>query len=143
MSNNEAIEILENIETGIYGKIAIAKAIDALRLADKETILNDDGNPAYSHTHKPYSPPSINQPPEAICPKCGKSMDESGFFPAGVIECNLYHWNCIDCGIRREQAHDWPNFQPREWHRPLYSIRGGEWIREDETEKLKAALDDY
>lgn len=31
MSNDEAIEILENIETGIYGKIAIAKAIDALR----------------------------------------------------------------------------------------------------------------
>ena len=40
MSNNEAIEILENIETGIYGKIAIAKAIDALRLTDKETILD-------------------------------------------------------------------------------------------------------
>lgn len=39
MSNNEAIEILENIETGIYGKIAIAKAIDALRLTDKETTL--------------------------------------------------------------------------------------------------------
>ena len=39
MSNSEAIEILENIETGIYGKIAIAKAIDALRLTDKETTL--------------------------------------------------------------------------------------------------------
>ena len=38
MSSNEAIEILKNIETGIYGKIAIAKAIDALRLTDKETM---------------------------------------------------------------------------------------------------------
>ena len=30
MSNAEAIKILENIETDIYGRIAIAKAIDAL-----------------------------------------------------------------------------------------------------------------
>lgn len=32
MSNAEAIEVLENIETDIYGRIAISKAIDALRV---------------------------------------------------------------------------------------------------------------
>ena len=41
MSDNEAIEILENIETGIYGKIAIAKAIDALRERKNEQGRGD------------------------------------------------------------------------------------------------------
>ena len=31
MTNEEAIRILENVETDIYGRIAIAKAIDALK----------------------------------------------------------------------------------------------------------------
>jgi hypothetical protein len=131
----QAAEVLEKFQKGIYGYggkvgVAIDTAIAALRGPVQEPITG------YSHTHRLYS-----QSPEAICPKCGKPMDESGFFPAGVIECNLYRWKCIDCDIRREQAHDWPNFQPREWHRPLYSVKGGEWIGEDETEKLKAALD--
>ena len=51
MSNTEAIKILESIETDIYGRIAIAKAIDALRnpwvktankLPTKEDAQHDD-----------------------------------------------------------------------------------------------------
>ncbi len=37
MSNDKAIKILERIETDIYGKIAISKAIDALRGGRNET----------------------------------------------------------------------------------------------------------
>ncbi len=36
MSNTDAISILEKIETDIYGKIAIAKAIDALLTVEVE-----------------------------------------------------------------------------------------------------------
>lgn len=35
MSNTDAFSILKNIETDIYGRIAIRKAIDAMRLNDK------------------------------------------------------------------------------------------------------------
>lgn len=51
MSNAEAIEVLMHIETDIYGRIAIAKAIDALnspwvktsdRLPDAEQIARND-----------------------------------------------------------------------------------------------------
>lgn len=139
MSNAEAIEVLKHIETDIYGRIAIGKAIDALRFNNKSAELTDRVVQAHSHTL--YTQPTPNGMPEAMCPKCGKRMNVTGLSNAGVIQCSLHYWRCNDCRIKREQAHDWPNFQPREWHRPLYSIKGGEWIGEDETEKLKAALD--
>ena len=48
MSNVEAIKILENIETDIYGRIAIRKAIDALsrpwvKTADRLPTKDDEG----------------------------------------------------------------------------------------------------
>ena len=141
ISNTEAIRILEKIETDIYGKIAIGKAIDALQFNDTSAELTDSGRPAHSHSHTLHAQPDSNEFPKAVCPKCGKYMTETGSFPAGVIQCDLHHWKCDDCNIKRRQAHDWLYFQPREWHRPRYSIRGGDWIGEDEPEKLKAALD--
>ena len=147
MSNAEAISILEKIETDIYGKIAIGKAIDALQLnlngnAIGALQFNDTSAElqALSHTHT-YSQPGVSLLPKAVCPRCGKYMTETGFMNAAVIQCSLHTWLCKECGIRREQAYDWPNFQPQEWHRPTYSIKGGEWIGEDEPKKLKAALD--
>lgn len=148
MSNAEAIEVLKHIETDIYGRIAIGKAIDALQLnlngnAIGALQFNDTSAElqAHSHTHTSYSQPGISLLPKAVCPRCGKYMTETGFMNAGVIQCSLHTWLCKECGIRREQAYDWPNFQPQEWHRPTYSIKGGEWIGEDEPKKLKAALE--
>ena len=68
-------------------------------------------------------------------------MRETGSTVAAVIQCTLHNWWCEDCGITRRQAQDYADFNPREWHRVLYMVQGGEWIGEDEPEKLKAALD--
>lgn len=144
MSNSDAIKILEKIETDIYGRIAIGKAIDALRLNlngnaigalqfnDTSAELTDSGRPAHSHTFHDL---------KAICPRCGKYMTETGSITAAVIECTIHTWWCRECDIQRQQAHDFPYFQPQKWHWVQYSFRGGEWIREDEPEKLKAALE--
>lgn len=144
MSNAEAIEVLKHIETDIYGRIAIVKAIDALQLNlngnaigalqfnDTSAELTDSGRPAHSHTFHDL---------KAICPRCGKYMTETGSITAAVIECTIHTWWCRECDIQRQQAHDFPYFQPQKWHWVQYSFRGGEWIREDEPEKLKAALE--
>lgn len=77
------------------------------------------------------------------CPKCNSNMVETGKIIAAVIQCDLYNWICKNCNIKRQQAYDWSYFNPREWHRVLYSINNGEWIAEDEIEKLKNILDNY
>lgn len=93
-----------------------------------------------SHTHNI----SLTQvASDKKCPKCNSNMFETGSIIAAVIECNLHSWICKNCNIKRQQAYDWSYFEPREWHRVLYSINNEEWIAEDEVEKLKNALENY